>query len=84
MDFNFFEWIREGVKRSVLMGVSDAVETMGAPHDPEQARDKIMNFLKDESESKESAAGSRRRVSSSSSTGQRKLGRSIADIHPTS
>lgn len=82
MDFNFFEWIREGVKRSVLMGVSDAVETMGAPHDPEQARDKIMNFLQEEAES--SAPSSRKRVSGSSSSGQRKLGRSIAEIHPTS
>ena len=83
MDFNFFERIREGVKRSVLMGVSDAVETMGAPHDPEQAQDKIMAFLKDEAET--SATTSRRRVSSSSSSnGQRKLGRSIAEIHPTS
>ncbi len=81
MDFNFFEWIREGVKRSVLMGVSDAVETMGAPHDPEQARDKIMAFLKEDSET---TTTSRRRVSSSSTAGQRKLGRSIADIHPTS
>ena len=83
MDFNFFEWIREGVKRSGLLGVSDAVETMGAPHDPEQARDKIMDFLKDESESETKT--SRKRVSSSSSSsGQRKLGRSIAEIHPTS
>ena len=48
MDFNFFEWIREGVKRSVLLGVSDAVETMGTPHDPETSRDKIMSFLRDE------------------------------------
>ena len=83
MDFNFFEWIREGVKRSVLMGVSDAVETMGTPHDPEQARDKIMTFLKDETEAPSTTT--RRRVSSSSSSsGQRKLGRSITEIHPTS
>ena len=81
MDFNFFEWIREGVKRSVLLGVSDAVETMGTPHDPEQARDKIMSFLKDESET---SAPARKRVAASASSGQKKLGRSIAEIHPTS
>ncbi|MBQ9875334.1 MAG: hypothetical protein IJM30_12845 [Thermoguttaceae bacterium] len=80
-DFNFFEWIREGVKRSVLMGVSDAVETMGAPHDPEASRDKIMAFLKEDAET---PSATRRRVSSSASSGQRKLGRSIAEIHPTS
>lgn len=81
MDFNFFEWIREGVKRSVLMGVSDAVEQMGAPHEPEAARDKIMAFL--QSEAPEAASTTKRRVASSS-TGQRKLGRSISEIHPTS
>ena len=82
MDFNFFEWIREGVKRSVLMGVSDAVETMGAPHDAETARDKIMSYLQVETEGTESTK--RRRVTSASGTGQKKLGRSISDIHPTS
>jgi hypothetical protein len=81
MDFNFFEWIREGVKRSVLMGVSDAVEQMGAPHEPEVARDKIMAFL--QSDAPAETATTKRRVASSAS-GQRKLGRSISEIHPTS
>ncbi|MDO5308739.1 MAG: hypothetical protein Q4G03_04535 [Planctomycetia bacterium] len=81
MDFNFFEWIREGVKRSVLLGVSDAVETIGSPQDPEVARDKIMSFL--QVETQESESPKRRRVTSSA-TGQKKLGRSISDIHPTS
>ncbi len=80
MDFNFFEWIREGVKRSVLMGVSDAVEQMGAPHEPEVARDKIMAFLQSDAPAETTT---KRRVSSSAS-GQRKLGRSISEIHPTS
>jgi hypothetical protein len=31
MQLNVFAWIREGVKRSVLLGVSDAMETIGAP-----------------------------------------------------
>ena len=81
MDFNFFAWIREAVKRTVLLGVSDAVETMGAPHDPETSRDKIMSFLRDETA--EAEAKPKRRVSGSSSS-PRKLGRSISEIHPTS
>ena len=82
MDFNFFEWIRQGVKRSVLMGVSDAVTQMGAPHTDEDSRDKIMAFLQDESPK---TVTSRRRLSSSAPAepGQRKLGRSIADLHPS-
>jgi hypothetical protein len=31
MSFNLFDWIREGVKRSVMLGVSDAMEAIGAP-----------------------------------------------------
>jgi hypothetical protein len=35
MQLNLFSWIREGVRQSVLLGVSDAVEAMGVPaHDP--------------------------------------------------
>jgi hypothetical protein len=80
MNFNFFEWVRDGVKRSVLLGVSDAVETMGMPHDEESSKDKILGFLQDHSHS----STPQRRVSSGSSTsGQRKLGRSISDIHGT-
>ena len=81
MDFNFFEWIREGVKRSVLLGVSDAVETMGTPHDPETSRDKIMSVLRDETE--EAEGKTRARVAGKMTT-QIKLGRSISEIHPTS
>jgi hypothetical protein len=32
----FFQWVREGVRRSVLLGFSDAVEELGtAPDGPE-------------------------------------------------
>lgn len=31
MPLNVFAWIREGVKRSVLLGVADAVESIGTP-----------------------------------------------------
>ncbi|MDR0336359.1 MAG: hypothetical protein LBI18_04645 [Planctomycetaceae bacterium] len=79
MNFNFFEWVRDGVKRSVLLGVSDAVETMGMPHDEESSKDKILSFLQDNSH----AHTPQRRISgnTSSTASQRKLGRSISDIH---
>jgi hypothetical protein len=79
MNFNFFDWIRDGVKRSVLMGVSEAVETMGMPPDEESSKDKILSFLQSEEPQKMSAPASRRLTGGSSST--RKLGRSIAEIH---
>ena len=33
MQISLFQWLREGVKQSVLLGVSDAVDQMGTiPH----------------------------------------------------
>ena len=31
MQFNLFDWIRESVKRSVIQGVSEALEAIGSP-----------------------------------------------------
>jgi hypothetical protein len=31
MQFNLFDWIRQGVKQSVILGVSDAMEAIGSP-----------------------------------------------------
>jgi hypothetical protein len=45
MSFNFFDWVRDGVKNSVLLGVSDAANTMGMPPD-DSTKDKILGFLK--------------------------------------
>lgn len=78
MNFNFFDWMRDGVKRSVLLGVSDAVEQMGQPHDEETAKEKILGFLQGD----ESTGRVSKRLPTSTS-GQKKLGRSISDIHPT-
>ena len=78
MNFNFFDWIRDGVKRSVLLGVSDAVEQIGMPEDEETSRTKILDFLQDDNKTDIP----RKRITSSPSAGSaRKLGRSITDIH---
>lgn len=31
MQINLFQWVREGVRQSVLMGVADAVDDLGSP-----------------------------------------------------
>ena len=78
MNFNFFDWVRDGVKRSVLLGVSDAVETIGMPTDQESSKDKILSFLQDDTAKLEVSATQRRRLPSGPA---RKLGRSISEIH---
>jgi len=75
MNFNFFDWLRNGVKDSVLHGVSDAVNTMGMP--PEESnKDKILGFLKSNTENEPPA----RRINNGSSSNVKKLGRSLTDI----
>ena len=78
MNFNFFDWLRNGVKSSVLLGVTDAVNTMGMPPDEETSKDKILSFLQKETQSPQ-----RRIPAPGSSNGNRKaaLGRSINDLN---
>ncbi len=81
MNFNFFDWVRDGVKRSVLMGVSDAVEQMGMPTDEESSKDKILSFLQSDEPQKVSQSPVRKRLPGNAGGSPRKLGRSIAEIH---
>ena len=76
MNFNFFDWMRNGVKESVLLGVSDAVTTMGMPPE-ESSKDKILGFLKNNSENEVPV---RRIAGGNAPTGTKKLGRSLNDI----
>ncbi|MCS7306197.1 MAG: hypothetical protein NZ602_13960 [Thermoguttaceae bacterium] len=45
MSLNFFGWIREGVKQSVLMGVHDALEQLGPRPDEDPIRERLVAFL---------------------------------------
>ena len=73
--FNFFSWIREGVKQSVLLGVADAIEDLGAPPENDEATQQVMRFLKSSDDSKTLPAPSGGRRSSN-----KRLGRSLKDV----
>ena len=45
-NMNFFGWIRDGVRQSVLLGVSDAVEQLGTPAAIEELHPSVAGFLK--------------------------------------
>ena len=66
MQFNLFQWIREGVKQSVILGVSDAVEAIGSPHGNDDAKDRLALLLQPvpagESEAALVGAGKRKRL----------------------
>lgn len=44
----FYGWIREGVRRAVLLGLSDAIEQIGAPTDKEDISPHLLAVLRQE------------------------------------
>jgi hypothetical protein len=44
-NMNFFGWIRDGVRQSVLLGVSDAIEQLGTPAAAEELHPSVAGFL---------------------------------------
>lgn len=44
--FNVFTWIREGVRQSVLLGVSDALEQLGSAADGEEAKPRLLDLAR--------------------------------------
>lgn len=77
MDMNFFSWLRNGVKQSVLLGVSDAIEDLGTPENTDNLHPNVAALLRGESST------ATKRVSSGAKAGGRKrLGRSLKDIEP--
>jgi hypothetical protein len=71
MQFNLFQWIREGVKQSVILGVHDAMDAIGSP-EGDNARERLAALLPPA----EPAA-----VGTIGAAGKRKrLGRSLRDF----
>ena len=70
MQFNLFDWIREGVKRSVMLGVSDAMEAIGSPHGDDGAAH-FAKLCRRSGERRPALAGGLKR---------KRLGRSLRDV----
>jgi len=74
MQFNLFSWVREGVRRSVVMGVADAIDQIGTPPNSKELQTNLQHFLKDLDTPLET-------VGHKSPTGGRKrLGRSLKEL----
>lgn len=41
----FYHWIRDGVRRAVLLGVSDAVQELGLPQEHETVHERLLAVL---------------------------------------
>lgn len=76
----FYGWIREGVKRAVLLGVSDAVEQLGTPDAGDDVSQQLLAVLR-EGRPRGGTALLEEPVSAKVAGGGRKrLGRSLEQI----
>lgn len=77
---NFYAWVREGVKRAVLLGFSDAIEAVGTPHEGDESGQQFLALLRQN----KSLEGAEPRTTGSGNPsgggGRKRLGRSLDDI----
>jgi len=74
MNINLFQWIREGVRHSVLLGVSDAVEQIGTHPTGDNLSARLGEYLRGSSSDVPSRVGG--------STQRKRLGRTLKDLNP--
>jgi len=78
-----FNWIRDGVKQSVLLGVSDAIDTIGSPEENRTFNPALLSFAKQPLALQDNARiddPAPRKLPGAS--GRKRLGRSLRDIDP--
>ena len=70
---NFFNWIRDGVRHAVLLGVSDAVGDIGTPIEGDDISQRLLQALR-------SGQPALADASSHERPARKKLGRSLEQI----
>jgi hypothetical protein len=73
MNVNFFEWLRDGVRQSVLLGVSDAIEQIGTPADSDELHPNVAALLQAETGSEKPKRGG-------AGGGRKRLGKSLKEM----
>jgi hypothetical protein len=78
MQFNLFSWIREGVKRSVMLGVADAIDHVGTPTSGQDLHNSLQNFMQNiETPLEPAAIGG---GSGAKQPNRKRLGRSLREL----
>jgi len=72
----FYNWIREGVRRAVLLGVSDAVEQLGALGEQEELHPQLAAVLRHAQPRLSQAASGAPRAAGQ----RRRLGRTLGSL----
>lgn len=75
---NFFDWIRDGVRNSVLHGVNDAIEAIGTPEESDDFHPNMVALLQADT----TTTGKPKRKRAGTTTANRKrLGKSLKDMN---
>ncbi len=84
-NINFFGWIRDGVRQSVLLGVSDAIDQLGTPPSTDELHPDVVAFLQNGAPAAAAAGVAPKLTGNGGSgrngnAGRKRLGRSLKDI----
>jgi hypothetical protein len=83
---NFFGWIRDGVRQSVLLGVSDAIDQLGTPANTDELHPDVVAFLQSGAPAAAAAGAAPKLTGAAGGRGgngqgnRKRLGRSLKDI----
>jgi hypothetical protein len=80
MSTGFYGWIREGVKRAVLLGVSDAVEQLGAPTTGEDISPQLLSILRGQSTPLLGESATAAATASPGIQSRKRLGRTLGQV----
>lgn len=80
MNMNFFQWLRDGVRQSVILGVSDAVEQIGVPETEPEVQPTLAALLGNDTTA---TATKPRRKSTTTTASRKRLGKSLKDMNPS-
>jgi hypothetical protein len=84
-NLGLFNWIREGVRQSVLLGVSDALESIGSPDSSDKLHPALLAIDSNRSAAVlESTDPNIAKRTGGTASPRKRLGRSLKDIEPVS
>lgn len=83
MNMNFFEWLRDGVRQSVILGVSDAVEQIGVPETDQEVQPTLAALLGNDTATATTTATTKPRRKATTTGNRKRLGKSLKDMNTT-
>lgn len=81
MDLNFFQWLRDSIRRTVLLGVSDAMQSLGTPDDDDTVHPQVAALLAGDQEAAPKTTRSRATTRGGNTNSRKRLGKSLKDLN---